>query len=97
MRINPDSVVTPVSTVAFREVSGQMVLVSTRDNRVLTLNETGSVVWRTLDGRSVAAVASAIVDEFDVAYEQALEETVGFIEALAARSLVVEGSASEDG
>jgi hypothetical protein len=86
--IGPDDVIVPAPRVAFRRIAEQVVLVTPEDNTLITLNETGSAVWGSLDGRTVGEVARAIESEFDVTPAKALEDVRAFLEPFLERGLL---------
>jgi len=85
----------PNPDVAFREIDGAVVIVHTTGNRLLQLNETGSTVWRLLEGRSTREISLHIAHEFDVEPSAALADTVRFLASLQERGLIVEASPQE--
>lgn len=87
--LTKNSVVTPARRVAFRQIGGKMVVVVPGDNRVITLNETATAIWPLLDGRTVEAVARSLAGEFDTDFEQALADTLAFLETMLERDAVV--------
>jgi hypothetical protein len=55
------------------------------------LNEVGSRIWELCDGaRSVAEIARALVEEFDVDEETARRDAAGFVAGLLAQRLLCE-------
>lgn len=57
--------------------------------KVMGLNPTGSFVWGLLDGRhSVAQIAAAVADRFQVPADRAAGDVGAFLAALAARGLI---------
>ena len=81
----------PNPDVAFRDIAGALVIVHPTANRLLELNETGSAIWRLLDGRSVREISERIALEFDVELSRAETDVVEFLSYLAERGLVQEG------
>ena len=72
-----------------RQVAGAWIVLSVADktvdfNGMLTLNETGLMLWKLLEnGSSREALAEALTEEYDVTYEQALvdvDEYLGKLE-----------------
>jgi Coenzyme PQQ synthesis protein D (PqqD) len=85
-----DTICLPSSNAAYRIINDQAVIVHIRDNRLITLNETGSAVWNCLDGRELASLVDEVTSLFEVSDEQAFADVVEFIETMLARGLVVE-------
>jgi hypothetical protein len=72
-----------------RIIEGVAMIVSPREAMMVTLNEVGTRVWTLLGELTVAEVAAALVEEFEVELESALADTIGFLEGLQQRGLVV--------
>lgn len=74
--------------LAIREVAGTWVVLPLSDkvldfNGMLTLNNSGLLLWRKLEeGSDREAMAKALTDEYDVSFEQALADVDKFIEKL---------------
>ena len=72
----------------YRKIQDETVLVPIRDSTgdmdaIYNLNEVGAFIWDNLDGgNSLEDVKRGILDEFDVAPEQAEEDLLGFIKEL---------------
>jgi len=76
--------------LAWREIDGEIVIVSPNDSVLHELNETGSFVWKRLDGhRPAAEIASSLAAEYDVRAQDALRDTEMLLSELASRQLVV--------
>ena len=74
--------------LALRQVAGTWVVIPTADNildfnGMITLNGTGLFLWRKLEvGSERETMATALTEEYDVGYEQALADVDKFIEKL---------------
>jgi hypothetical protein len=76
--------------LAWREIDGEIVIVSPNDSILHELNETGSFVWKRLDGRRLAAeIAADLAAEYDVRVEDALRDIEILLEELASRQLLI--------
>jgi len=84
----PAAVYLPSADVAYRKIGGNMVLVHTIANRMVSLNETGSTIWERLDGSNVAEIADALVSVFHIDHATAAADTVEFLESLRHRRFV---------
>lgn len=79
---------------ATRKIGDETIVVPVRARAadlesIYTLNEAGSAIWALLDGeRSVADIAKALSDEFEVPEGAALEDVNRFLSALAEAGLV---------
>ena len=71
-----------------RQVAGSWIFLSVADktvdfNGMLTLNETGLLLWRLLEKESSReALAQALTDEYEVTYEQALADVDEYLDYL---------------
>ncbi len=75
--------------VAARVYEGEAVIVLPIKGEVLVLNGVGSRVWELADGtRSVPQIVQEIVDEYDVALDQAREDIAAFIQVLEVREVL---------
>ena len=67
-------------TFVLRQVAGNWVVLPLSDatvnfNGMLSLNETGVMLWKLLEqGSTREALAQALTDEYDVTYDQALAD-----------------------
>jgi hypothetical protein len=78
------------SQTASRIIEGEAVIITPQNNEVKVLNEVGSRIWDLLDGRlDMKEVSSVISDEFEVSFDQALEDTTEFIDELLQRKMVL--------
>lgn len=73
-----------------RIIDGEAVVIHTEHNFVHMLNEVGTRVWELLDGtRSTEQIAEVLVQEYDVAQEEATYAVKKFVEELRQKDLVV--------
>ena len=83
--------------VAWRVLDGTAVLVVPSSPSVQTLNPVGTAVWALSDGRSVAAIVDAIVNEFEVERTQAALDVERFVRELEGKQmLIVETRGAEE-
>jgi hypothetical protein len=78
----------PSKRVAYRKINGRTVIISTEENKLIQLNETGTATWDKLDGRTVKQIAEDLAQEFDVAESQASHDLEEFLTYLESRHLV---------
>jgi hypothetical protein len=74
---------------ASRTIDGRAVVISIDHNRVHVLNDVGTHVWESCDGRTLDAIARDIVEQFDVDLERAARDVRAFA------ALLVEVGAAE--
>lgn len=64
-------------------------MLTPRDGRIMTLNETASCIWDLLaDGPSLADVVSRLMTEFNVDRNKAMLDARSFLDELVAREMV---------
>jgi hypothetical protein len=81
--------------LAWREIDGEIVIISPQDSRVHELNETASLIWKCADGtQSRAAIAERMAAEFDVAIETACQDVAEIIEVLGEKDLILSAVAA---
>jgi len=78
---NPDA--------AFRIYDGQATVVLPDQAEVNVINPIGSLVWERLDGtRTLGEILALIVEEFEVAPEQARADLLAFVDSLREHRMV---------
>jgi hypothetical protein len=76
---------------AFREIEGEVFIVSSKTAGVHLLNSVGTFIWNLLDGeKTMNEIAVAVVAEFDVAAEDARWDTMEFIEEIKKSGIIQE-------
>jgi hypothetical protein len=69
--------------LAFRTIGDEAFILSTRDQRLHRLNESGTFLWAELDREpSVEALAEALCRAFDVEIARARSDAIAFAERL---------------
>jgi methyltransferase-like protein len=77
---------------AFREIDGEVFVVSSKTGGVHLLNPVGTYIWSLLDGaRTLDEIAGAVVEEFDTGAEAARPDILEFIEKLRAAEIIIIG------
>ncbi|GAG37963.1 unnamed protein product [marine sediment metagenome] len=75
--------------IAWRIVDEEAVLVNVKQDEVIHLDPVGSFIWSKMDGQApMQEIADAVVEEFEVDLETALEDALVF-----ARRLLEQGAA----
>jgi hypothetical protein len=70
-------------------LEGEAVILDLEGHSLLGLNPTGSFVWGLLDGgHTLAQIASAVADRFQVSAERAAHDVSAFAEVLSRRGLI---------
>ena len=76
-------------TTAWRVIEGEAVILSLETKVLRGLNPVGSRVWELIDGRrSVDEIVRVVVEEFDVAPQDAARDVRGFVQELLDKGLV---------
>jgi hypothetical protein len=88
---------TPVSVtwqknpaLAWREIDDETVIISPNDSVMHELNDTGSFLWKNIDGKkSAAELAELLVENYEVTPDIALSDAQALLEEMSSRKLVV--------
>ena len=77
--------------VASRLMGGEMMIMSTRDSTLFTLNGVASAIWEAADGKTPLdeIVTDHICKEFDVPAEQAMMDAETLVEQLAGHGIMI--------
>jgi hypothetical protein len=82
--------VTRSSSVAARSFDGEMIIMSTRDSNLFTLNETAAEIWKAADGRTPLEqiVRERICTAFEVEVGQACADAETLCRELSANGIL---------
>jgi hypothetical protein len=76
--------------IAARVIDGQAFVVTPDDNRLHTLNETATCLWRlSQTGMTADAAATALTEEFEIDLETARRDAERCLEDLVTRQILV--------
>lgn len=77
--------------IAARELDGEMMVMSTRDSTLFSLNDVGTIIWQAADGATALEeiVAKKICPQFEVEPEEALKDAENFVRELAYHGILV--------
>ncbi len=79
--------------LAWREIENETVIISPGESVMHELNDTGSLVWRNIDGhRNAEELAALLVAEYEVTQEVALADTLSLLDDLSTRKLLLPAS-----
>ena len=85
----------PSQDIVAREIEGEMIIVPLTsgigdiEEQLFSLNATGRVIWKYLDGKnSLQEVVGLIVEEFDAPDGEIENDVVGFVTELLNRKIV---------
>jgi len=76
--------------LAWREIDDETIIISPNDSTLHELNDTGSFLWKNIDGhRSASELADLLVANYEVRPDIALSDTQALLEELSSRKLLV--------
>jgi hypothetical protein len=77
--------------VASRLMGGEMMVMSTRDSTLFTLNSVATIIWEAADGKTPLdeIVANRICNEFEVSPELAMKDAETLVDQLAAHGILI--------
>jgi hypothetical protein len=79
--------------LAWREIDDETVIISPNDSVMHELNDTGSFLWKNIDGKKSAAdLAQLLSENYEVTPDIALSDTEALLEELSSRKLVISGA-----
>ncbi len=78
--------------MASRTLEGHAFVVSTDDNKMISLNRTATVVWELAEaGCTLDDVVAALVGRFQVSEDAARQDAAAFLDDLCRRGVLVQG------
>ncbi len=90
------SVYVPSDNAVVREIEGELIIVplvsgmADLEDDLFTLNKTGIVIWRRLDGKkNVKEIIEDLSDEFEGSPEEIAEDVIGFLQELQKRKIII--------
>lgn len=84
--------------LAWREIDEATVIISPNDSVMHELNDTGSFLWKNIDGyRTAADLAALLAESYEVAPDVALTDTQSLLEEMSSRKLLVPAPATGGG
>ena len=76
--------------LAWREIDETTVIISPSDSVMHELNDTGSFLWKNIDGyKSAADLAALLAENYEVTPDVALTDTQSLLEEMSSRKLLV--------
>jgi hypothetical protein len=76
--------------LAWREIDDETVIISPNDSVMHELNDTGSFLWKNIDGKkSAAELAELLAENYEVTPDIALSDIQALLEEMSLRKLVV--------
>jgi hypothetical protein len=89
IQLTSEARINRAQSATWREVDGQVVIISVDSARVRLLNGVGGFVWARCDGRALASIAEEVGRAYDVNPEVARDDVERFVRDLAARGMIV--------
>lgn len=87
--MNEQTVLKRKSGLMTANMNGDAVMMDISSGKYFNLGQTGGRIWELLERTvSVEELVRTLIGEYDVSYEQCLEETLPFLEKLADKGLV---------
>jgi hypothetical protein len=77
------------TTVSFREVGSEVVVLDLRSSSYITVNDAGALLWRRLSqGASADELGHTLAEGFDLPPDDARRDSAAFLDELVARHFV---------
>jgi hypothetical protein len=97
MDVRLDAKYFPSEDVVAREIEGEFIIVplaagiGDMEDELYSLNESGVVIWKCLDGkRSLKEISSVLADEYSATQEEIEQDVLGLVSELLKRKMLVE-------
>jgi predicted RNase H-related nuclease YkuK (DUF458 family) len=74
--------------LAWREIDGEMVIISPEDSQVQERNETATLIWKHAEVESLEEMAERISTEYEISLEAARADIAELVAALEQKGLV---------
>lgn len=82
-------------TILWRELDGEAVLLSPAAGCSYSLNHVGTMIWKLLDGaHTLEDIANAICEDYEVEFEQAMQDVQHILSDLQSNDLLQESPES---
>jgi hypothetical protein len=76
--------------LAWREIDDATVIISPSESVMHELNDTGSFLWKNIDGhKSAEELAALLAENYEVTPDTALTDTQSLLEEMSSRKLLV--------
>lgn len=78
------------TNVFVTELSDRLALLDMETGTYFSLNQSGTLIWSKLtENKSVSEIADALIEEYEISRDQALQDSKNLIEELVSQGLVV--------
>jgi hypothetical protein len=96
-KVDLEKIYAPSEEIVAREIEGEVIIVpitagiGDMEDELFTLNETGKVIWRELDGKkSLQAVIEAVSADYEGPRAEIEKDVAGLVQELLERRMLVE-------
>ena len=80
------------SDIAWREINDEIVFYNPFDDRLCVFRSTAKFLWKRINGEaSVGDLASQMIQEYEVKFEAAAEDTLNFLRGLCEARVLIKG------
>jgi hypothetical protein len=77
------------SSLTWRILEGDAIIVSPRNGKIRVLNQSGAFIWQLLAAeQSILEISNALVEQYEISQEQAFLDLEAFLHDLTQRGLV---------
>lgn len=84
-------------SLAWREIDEETIIISPSESVMHELNDTGTFIWKNIDGqRSAEELARMLAEAYEVTEDMALADTQELLEQLSSRKLVVAPTGNDE-
>ncbi len=97
--VNLNDVYIPSEDIVAREIEGEIIIVplvggiGDMEDELFTLNETGKVIWKKLDGnKKLFDLIQELGEEFEAPEEEIKQDVIGLVAELLKRKILVEST-----
>ena len=87
--VGKDSLVNRSDKAVYRVLDNEAMIVDPGGNKMSVLNSVGSRIWEMANGETaIKEIVRAVHEEFNITYEEALADTIEFLEELSGKGLI---------
>jgi len=89
MKISADSIIQRNEDIISSEIDGETVMMDSSFTSYFGLKEVGTLIWQLLEEQhSVHEICERLTDEYDVSFDQCLQNTLPFLEELHKQQMI---------
>jgi len=88
--ITPDTMLQRKPGMLFNEIDGEVVMLSIENSEYYGMDKVGSRIWRLLEKPTTFKIlVNKLMDEYMVSREQCMIDTLGFINKMAEKKILI--------